>query len=200
MKKFGVMFVVILLVFSFSYLLAGSEEISLRAYSQNSQIWFFHYGPKITWYIMDIWPGNFILTKIGPPGIKVNKNLSVTIAAGPDLATSGKKVFKSFTADVVPVINWGNLGGVFINEVGIDKDGKAIYFFRYSLCRKEWIRKTDVGVRLSGSGEFGQTNTNLYIGPMVRYHVNKTFSVEAWIGKEMHNGDLQMELVGNIRF
>jgi hypothetical protein len=193
MKK--VLIVLVVTIFSLTIIplaVNADDSISIQLYSNGANIWFFHYGKTITWYLMEDWPKNFVLTKIGPSVLTLSKDIALVVAAGPDFLAEGKSLFQSFTLDVVPVIGGGVFSAVFINEAGINRDGKAIYFFRHSITCK------NIGLRWSGFGIFGQKMTNLQIGPMVKYQASKKFSLEGWVSINPHNREKKIELVFNI--
>lgn len=170
----------------------ASDSMSIQLHANSVNIWFFHYGKNITWYFMEVWPANFLLTKIGPPTFILSGNVSLTVAAGPDFSVEGKEIFESFTVDAVPVVHIGDLLGVFVNEVGVSKDGRMKYFFRHTTTYK------NVGLRWSGSGLLGDPNEHLQIGPMVEYTVNKKFSLEGWFAVNPYNREKSFEISFNI--
>lgn len=172
----------------------ASDLLSIQLYSDNALIKFFHSDKKITWALMEVWPKNVLVTRIGPPAFTLSKGIYLTVVAGPNFSVKGKDLFQSFLLDAIPVINKGSFLGVFITEAGINKDGKAIYSFRHNITCK------NIGLRWSGSGTFGEKNENLQIGPMAKYQVNKKFSLEGWFAINPHNREKMVELVFNINF
>lgn len=170
----------------------ASDSMSIQLHAKNANIWFFHYGKSITWYVMEVWPSNFLLTKVGPPTFSLNDNISLTVAAGPDFSVTGKEIFQSFTVDAVPVVYKGGFLGVFVNESGITKDGRINYYFRHTVTLK------NVGLRWSGSGLFGDSNKHLQIGPIIKYQAAKKLSLEGWFSVNPHNGEKSFELAFNI--
>jgi len=170
----------------------ASDSMSIQLYANSANIWYFHYGKNITWYFLEIWPANFLLTKVGPPAFSLSDNISLTVAAGPDFSVEGKDVFQSFTVDAVPVISNDSFLAVLINEAGITKDGRIKYFFRYTMTYK------NVGLRWSGSGLFGDPNEHLQIGPTIKYQVSKKFSLEGWFAINPHNNEKNFEVTFNI--
>jgi len=187
-KLLNVLLVMIFMSLVIPRNLNAGDSIQIQVSPKSANIWFFHYGKKLTWYVMEIWPKGFILTKIGPPSFKLSKSVSLTIAAGPDFSAGGENLFQSFTLDVVPVISKNSLLGIFVNEVGVNKEGKTIYLFRHSLTLK------NIGLRWKGFGVFGEKNEHLQIGPMIRYFASKKLSVEAWFAVNPHNGEKMIEL------
>jgi len=193
MKKALIVLLVTIFSLTIIPLAANAEDsISIQLYPNGANIWFFHYGKKITWYLMEAWPKNFVLTKIGPPVLTLSKDIALVVAAGPDFLAEGKTLFQSFTFDAIPVISRGFFSGIFVNEAGINKDGKAIYFFRHSLTYR------NIGLRWSGFGIFGQKMTTLQVGPMVKYQVSKKFSLEGWFAINPRDREKKIELVFNI--
>lgn len=169
------------------------DLMSIQVHGENANIWFFHYGEKFTWYVMECWPDNFLLTKFGPPTFNLSDSVSLTLAAGPDFSVEGKEVFSSFTIDAVPVVKKYPFYGVFVNEGGVVKDGKFFYLFRHTMLYK------NVGVRYWGCGLLGEPNKDLKIGPMVRYYANKKFSIDGWFSVNPHDSEKFFEIVFDIK-
>lgn len=167
--------------------------MSIFVNAEKLHIWFFHYGEKLTFYTLEVWPQNFLLTKLGPPVLKFGDNLSLTLAAGPDFSVRGKSVYESFTADVIPVVCKGPFLGIFVNEAGINKDKKGLYLFRHSITYR------DIGVRYCGLGCFGEENECLQAGPMARYRINEKFCMEGWFSVNAHDKEKRFEFVFNVK-
>jgi len=171
----------------------ASDELSFVVHPDSMQQWYFHYGKKVTWYIMNIWPSNFLLTKIGPPEMKLGEGVFLTLAAGPDLNVKGKDLFQSFTIDAVPVVSKGSFLFVGVTEAGINKDGKGIYFFRYHATYK------GIGARWSGSGIFNEKNEHFQVGPMVSFKPSEKTCFECWFATDIHSGEHMIEFVAKIK-
>lgn len=192
-KLLGALLVIAFILVTVPLFVNASDEISIRLYPDNAKIWFLHYGKKVNWFLVEVWPANFLLTKIGPPTFTLNKDILLIVCAGPDFSVKGKDLFQAFTLAMMPVINKGPFLGVFLNMAGINKDGKSIYSFRYSITYR------NIGLRGSGSGFFNQKNEDLKIGPMVSYRATKKCSFECWLAINPYNGEKMVEFVANIK-
>jgi hypothetical protein len=165
-------FLILILVLALPIL--AEDEIQIQVYPENANLWYFHSPAKgLNFYFMRVWPGDFMLTKFGPPAFQISKSFSLCVAAGPDLNVDSdtlKGMYESLTIDVVPVIVKSGFCGVFINEFGPNKDGKAVYFFRHT------VTYNGPGLRWSGSGIVGRKADCFRIGPVYQFE-----KIQLWI-------------------
>lgn len=160
--------IVVLLVLFMVPMAVAEDRAQFQVFPSKANAWYFHDAPKgMNYYFMLTWPGSgSLLTKFGPPAFKLGKIGSVQVAIGPHFNLAAKKtkeLVNSVTMDVTPVISAFGLFGAFVNEVGIDRDGKGIWFVRHTVGKDGW------GLRWSGCGTFGEKTIFFQIGPTVKF-------------------------------
>jgi hypothetical protein len=189
MKKFFVLFVLLVVL---SVNLVAQDRVDIQVNPSSANLWYFHTPEKgLNFYFLKVWPNGYLLTKFGPPAMRVNKTTSVSIGIGPDINVKAKRLkdmFESFTLDVVPAVFSGRFSAVLVNEVGINKDGKSIYFLRHS------IDYGQVGVRWSSCGTFGEKAYFFQMGPTVRFG-----KLQLWVANDLLGNEWLVEASFSIK-
>lgn len=166
--------------------LRGQDKVTVQVNPDTANLWYFHAPEKgLNFYFMRVWPSGYLLTKFGPPEIRISKKVSVSLGMGPDLnvkAAKFKDFIESFTLDVVPAIFTGKFGMVLVNELGIDKDRRPIFFFRHS------VGYSQIGLMWSSFGRFGERVPLFRLGPTV-----KLGKVQFWAADDLKTGKWLVE-------
>jgi hypothetical protein len=180
--------IVVLIVLASLVVPALSQDVAqFQVNPKSANLWYFHSPNQgLNYYFMTNWPNGTLLTKFGLPAFKLGKLGTVQIAVGPDLnlaAKGTKELVSSWTADVTPVISAFGITGAFVNEAGLDRDGKGIWFLRHT------VTKDGFGLRWSGCGQFGGKTVFFRIGPTIQLG-----KIQLWIAEDQVNGGLTGEI------
>lgn len=171
----------------------AKDLVNFQIFPTKANLWYFHSPEKgLNFYFMKTWPNSgFLLTKFGPPAYKLGKAGTIQVAVGPDLdlaAKSTKDLISSWTMDVTPVLSAYGFLAVFVNEAGINKDGKGIWFLRHTVSRNGF------GLRWSGCGQFGKEATFFQIGPTVQFK-----AIQLWMAWDTINDGWTGEISFNVK-